>query len=68
MIKLLNFYFIASVSGLGIGFQVILKKWSKKKITYTPPLIKPLNKTLKIKMYNIKLTSFLCLFIYLYYK
>ena len=38
MIKLLNFHFSASnsvaVSGLGIGFQVILKKWTKKKITY----------------------------------
>lgn len=38
MIKLLNFHFSASnsvaVSGLGIGFQVILKKLTKKKITY----------------------------------
>jgi len=38
MIKLLNFHFSASnsvaVSWLGIGFQAILKKWSKKKITY----------------------------------
>ena len=37
-LKLLNFHFSASnsvaVSGLGIGFQVILKKWPKKGITY----------------------------------
>jgi len=42
MIKLLNFHFSASnsvaVSGLEIGFQVILKKNGQKRKSHTPPL------------------------------
>jgi len=42
LFKLLNFHFSASnsvaVSGLEIGFQVILKKNGQKRKSHTPPL------------------------------